>query len=75
MTRYTAAAAIALVLTTASCGSDPRGPQGLPTAPMPLPEYLMRSSQPVPMDPSRKVSEQDCSTAVDTAGGGNLRCK
>lgn len=27
-----------------------------------------------PMDPQRKVSEQDCSKAVDT-GGGNLMCK
>jgi len=28
-----------------------------------------------PMDPSRKVSEQDCSKPVETAGAGNLRCR
>jgi hypothetical protein len=28
-----------------------------------------------PMDPTRKVSEQDCSGPVETAGGGNLMCR
>ena len=28
-----------------------------------------------PMDPTRKVSEQDCARAVDTAGAGNLLCR
>jgi hypothetical protein len=27
-----------------------------------------------PMDPSRRVSEQDCSRSIDT-GGGNLMCR
>ena len=75
MTRYTAAAAIVLALSAASCTtSDPRGPQGLPTESMPLPDYLMKSTQSVPMDPTRKVVDQDCSKAVNTEGG-NLRCK
>jgi hypothetical protein len=75
MTPYTTAAAIVLVLASVSCSSaDPRGPQGLPTEPMPLPEYLMNARQPVPMDPTRKVVDQDCSKAVNTEGG-NLRCK
>ena len=36
--------------------------QGEPTAPPPL-------------DPTRKVSEQICSRAIDTAAGGNLMCR
>ena len=28
-----------------------------------------------PMDPSRKISEQDCSRPIETAGAGNLRCR
>ncbi len=28
-----------------------------------------------PMDPSRKVNEQDCSGPIETAGGGTLRCR
>ena len=28
-----------------------------------------------PMDPTRKVSEQDCSKPIETAGAGNLRCR
>jgi hypothetical protein len=75
MTRYTVAAAVVLVLATVSCSSDdPRGPQGLPTESMPLPDYLMNSTMAVPMDPTRKVVEQDCSKAVNTTDG-NLRCK
>jgi hypothetical protein len=28
-----------------------------------------------PMDPSRKISEQDCSRPIETAGAGNLKCR
>jgi hypothetical protein len=75
MNHSTAIAAIVLVLSTVSCSADdPRGPQGLPTEPMALPDYLMKPTQAVPMDPSRKVVDQDCSKAVNTSDG-NLRCK
>ena len=30
--------------------------------------------RPLPMDPSRKINEQDCSKPVDSSAG-NLRCK
>ena len=31
--------------------------------------------RPLPMDPTRKVSEQDCSRAIQTDGIGNLMCR
>jgi hypothetical protein len=32
------------------------------------------TGEPVPLDPSRPVSERDCSRPIDL-GGGNLRCR
>ena len=73
MTRYAAAAVVLAILSVSCSANDPRGPQGLPTEPMPTPDYLMNQRQSAPMDPTRKVVDQDCSKAVNTQGG-NLRC-
>ncbi len=37
-------------------------------------DYLAKKNENAPLDPSRKVNEQDCTTGVDIAAG-NLRCK
>ncbi len=36
------------------------------------PDYM--TSKPAPMDPNRKISEQDCTKPI-VFDGGNLRCK
>ena len=65
-----------IVLAAAGCASDE--PQ------MTLGRYSMTASQdnnlttnagaPAPLDPTRPISDRDCSGAIDT-GGGNLRCR
>jgi membrane protein involved in colicin uptake len=54
---------VLLLVLAAGCSSKP---QDGPYAPMD-PAYAP------PMDPARKVAEQDCSRSIDT-GGGNLMC-
>ena len=37
-------------------------------------DYLAKKAVDAPLDPNRKVNEQDCTTGIDL-GAGNLRCK
>ena len=37
-------------------------------------DYLVAKDVVAPMDPSRKVNDQDCTKGIDLAAG-NLRCK
>ncbi len=37
-------------------------------------DYLAARTRNAPLDPTRKINEQDCTTGVNL-GAGNLRCK
>ncbi len=37
-------------------------------------DRTVNAGQPVPLDPSRPISERDCSGPIEI-GGGNLRCR
>jgi hypothetical protein len=64
-------------LLLAGCAlNDPDFPIGydMSTPPIMNPVYDDRELHTRPLDPNRKVSEQDCTKEVDTTQG-NLRCK
>ena len=61
--------AVLLVALAAGCASAPADRVGGTAANPSVGEAVVP-----PLDPKRKISEQDCSNPVDT-GGGNLRCR
>src|SRR5262245_59073608 len=63
---------VVLLVLAAGCRSTPQAPQE-PSGEAPKKPAAGQPNVP-PMDPTRKVSEQDCSRAVDT-GGANLMCR
>jgi hypothetical protein len=68
----TIGAAMALILCTASCASnDSSRGYGMARSSSADPAY--KGSRQLPMEPTRKVSEQDCRQSFYTDGG-NLRC-
>ena len=67
----------ATLLSLAGCSSAPADDKPgyqMSDAPLADPVYNERELNGPPLDPSRKVSEQDCSKPVDIAHG-NLLCK
>jgi hypothetical protein len=54
--------------------ADFRPGYNMASPPLIDPVYDDRELHTQPLDPSRKVSDQDCSQPIDTAKG-NLRCK
>ena len=67
---------IVLTLLTAGCPAVRGGDQSYESRPETDTGLTVKDRERVPdMDPSRKVSEQDCSKPVDTAASGNLKCK
>ena len=67
----------ATLLSLAGCSSAPADDKPgyqMSDAPLANPVYDERELKGPPLDPSRKVSEQDCSKPVDLEHG-NLRCK
>ena len=68
-----AGAAIVFLLGTASCASNETSPNyGSSDGLVTVGEYYAAGA--APMDPGRKVSEQDCSRPF-VFDGGNLRCR
>src|SRR5262245_13691786 len=59
---------VLLLVLAAGCSSQPQGPYGSTATNPGVGEGVP------PMDPTRKVSEQDCSRPIDT-GGFNLMCR
>ena len=73
MAHCTPAAAIVLVICTASCASsNSPGGYGMSGSTAGATTYTTFAA--APMDPNRKVAEQDCSKPVELDRG-NLRCK
>lgn len=54
--------------------ADSRPGYNMASPPLIDPVYDDRELHTKPLDPSRKVSDQDCSQPIDT-GKGNLRCQ
>jgi len=70
--RYSAAIAIALSFSAISCATSESTPEyRMPSSAASDPSYA--SSTPPPMDPSRKIAEQDCSQPIELDKG-NIRC-
>ncbi len=68
--QFKTAAAIALVSCTAACaGSDTSG-YGMPS--ITSDNYV--AAKPLPLDPSRRIAEQDCSKAIEIDRG-NILCR
>jgi hypothetical protein len=77
MIRLKLGAALALIACAAACagsdsesGTDTSGGYGMPN----VMSDTYATAKPPPMDPSRKIAEQNCSTTVETDRG-NLRCR
>lgn len=67
MNCFTSAAAIVLMLSTTSCAVFHSADDDFGAGR----RYAFRAP---PMDPNRRVSEQDCGRPFLYTGGGNLRC-
>ena len=67
---FKVAAAIVLIGCIASCASESPGGYGMPS--VMSDSYV--TAEPAPMDPSRRIAEQDCSKALEFDRG-NLLCK
>jgi hypothetical protein len=66
---------VVLALLAGGCGSNRDAGQSYADRPETATGLMVEKRETVPpLDPSRKVSEQDCSMPVET-GGGNLKCK
>jgi hypothetical protein len=73
MPYFTNAAAIILMISTASCASrESPGAYRMSRSTATSATYM--PSRPAPLDPTRKIVEQDCSKPVELHRG-NLRCK
>ena len=70
-------ASLSLLLLLAACSTpnnDSRPGYDMATPPLIDPVYDDRELHTQPLDPSRKVADQDCSKPVDLSKG-NLRCE
>lgn len=68
------AAALIVAAATASCATDGGSPGSYGMAGRYAGNPAAGSAPPPPMDPARKIAEQDCSKPV-AVDQGNLRCK
>lgn len=67
---------IVIAVLAAGCGGNRNADQSYLNRPETDAGLMVKDRERVPdMDPSRKISEQDCSKPVDTAAAGNLKCK
>jgi hypothetical protein len=71
--RYSAAIAIAFSVGAVSCAKSASTPEyRMPSSAASDPSYV--TSEPPPLDPNRKIAEQDCSKPIELDKG-NIRCK
>ena len=68
------AACLLIVLTAAGCARSDMNTGRYSMTAAPDNNRTVAAGEPAPLDPTRPVSERDCSKAIEI-GGGNLRCR
>jgi len=70
MAHFKAASAIFLISCTASCANSEPGGYGMPS----VTADSYATAKQLPLDPSRRIAEQDCSKPIDFDRG-NVLCR
>jgi hypothetical protein len=68
------AACLLIVLAAAGCARSDMNTGQYSMTEEPYNNRTLAAGEPAPLDPTRTVSDRDCSKAMEL-GGGNLRCR